>query len=173
LRRTGRQVEIWGIDGDPRIAEEASRHYDRFLTGYYPDVLEDMDVRFDCIVFNDVLEHMVDPWDALRRSLSNLSPGGTAVASMPNLRYLPVVVRLVLKGDFAYTDSGVMDRTHLRFFTKKTMRRLFESCGYEVTAIKGINPWREKDWLAVIAPPPFKDTVYRQFVLAGRARRPT
>jgi hypothetical protein len=62
-----------------------------------------------------------------------------------------------------------MDRTHLRFFTKKTMRALFESCGYEVSAVKGIVPWREKHWLAAIAPPPFKDAVYRQFVIAARS----
>jgi 2-polyprenyl-3-methyl-5-hydroxy-6-metoxy-1,4-benzoquinol methylase len=168
LRRTGRPLEIWGIDSDPTIVAEASPHYDRFLTGYFPDVLVGLDVRFDCIVFNDVLEHMVDPWEALRKSSGYLSPTGTVVASIPNLRYLPVVARLLLKGDFTYVDSGVMDRTHLRFFTKKTMIELFKSCGYNVSSIKGIVPWREKHWLAAVAPPRFKDAVYRQFVVAAR-----
>lgn len=174
LRRTGRRVRIWGIDSDPTIASEASSHYDHFITGYYPDALEGLDVQFDCIVFNDVLEHMADPWEALRKTKRYLLPSGTVVASIPNVRYLPVLVRLLLKGDFSYAESGVMDRTHLRFFTKKTMRDLFESCGYHVSDMKGIVPWRERRWLAAIAPPPFKDAVYRQFVVAAQpALKPT
>jgi 2-polyprenyl-3-methyl-5-hydroxy-6-metoxy-1,4-benzoquinol methylase len=168
LRRTGRPLEIWGIDSDPTIGNEASPRYDHFLLGYYPDVLDGLNVQFDCVVFNDVLEHMADPWVVLRKTKTHLTPIGTVVASIPNVRYLPVVARLLLKGDFTYADSGVMDRTHLRFFTKKTMRDLFESCGYEVTAMKGVVPWREKRWLAAIAPPSLKDAVYRQFVVAAR-----
>jgi 2-polyprenyl-3-methyl-5-hydroxy-6-metoxy-1,4-benzoquinol methylase len=172
LRRTRRPLTIWGIDSDPRIETEAAPHYDRLIIGLYPQALTE-DATFDCIVFNDVLEHMPDPWEALTATHAFLPPNGAVVASIPNVRYLPVVGRLLLKGDFTYTETGVMDRTHLRFFTKKTTCALFAASGYEVVDIHGINPWRDKSWLVVVMPRPFEDMVYRQFVLAARpqARR--
>ena len=132
LRRTGRALEIWGVDNDPTILAEASPRYDRFLLGTYPEALAGIETEFDCIVFNDVLEHMPDPWQVLRATRGLLSSRGSVVASIPNVRYLPVSVRLLLKGDFTYSRTGVMDRTHLRFFTMRSMRDLFETSGFSV-----------------------------------------
>jgi 2-polyprenyl-3-methyl-5-hydroxy-6-metoxy-1,4-benzoquinol methylase len=171
LRRTGRPLEVWGIDTDPMIQEEAAPRYDRFVLGQYPEALVELRAYFDCIVFNDVLEHMPDPWEVLRMTRRLLSPIGTVVASIPNVRYLPVSVRLLLNGDFSYADIGVMDRTHLRFFTMRSMRELFEASGYAVLAMEGINPWRERHWLAAIAPRHFADMFYRQFIIAARPRQ--
>ena len=167
LRRSGRRLSIWGIDSDPRIESEAAPAYDNLIIGDYPNALGE-GVSFDCIVFNDVLEHMSDPWEVLRKSHAFLTADGAVIASIPNVRYLPVVARLLLKGDFTYADTGVMDRTHLRFFTRKTSCDLFESSGYDVFDVRGINPWRDKQWLTVIFVPPFRDVLYRQFILAAR-----
>jgi 2-polyprenyl-3-methyl-5-hydroxy-6-metoxy-1,4-benzoquinol methylase len=141
------------------------------VLGPYPEALGELHAYFDCIVFNDVLEHMPDPWEVLRMTRHLLSPIGTVVASIPNVRYLPVSVRLLLNGDFSYADVGVMDRTHLRFFTMRTMHELFEASGYAVVAMRGINPWRERHWLPAIAPRRFADIFYRQFIIAARPRR--
>jgi 2-polyprenyl-3-methyl-5-hydroxy-6-metoxy-1,4-benzoquinol methylase len=169
LRRSRGNVELWGIDADSAIAAEAAPHYDRFLNGFFPEVLAEEDVRFDCIVFNDVLEHMADPWAALRAAHSWLAPGGTVVGSIPNVRYFPVVARLLVLGDFSYTRNGVLDRTHLRFFTKRTVRDLFECSGFEVQNVRGIAPWRGRRRLAQVAPPGVDDALYRQFVVTGRS----
>ena len=150
LRREGPARTLWAVEPDPDLAAEAAHHYDGMLTGTYPEALDSdgsgrpagpdgPGVRFDCIVFNDVLEHLVDPWAVLRDTVRHLAPGGTVVASIPNVRNARTVARLVVRGDWTYVDMGVLDRTHLRFFTRRTVRALFEDSGYEVEALAGIN----------------------------------
>lgn len=90
---------------------------------------------FDCITFNDVLEHLSDPWRVVRRLAEHLEPGGWIVASSPNLRYYEVVKALLLRRRFDYAESGVMDRTHLRFFTESTFGELFDGAGLQVVAL--------------------------------------
>ena len=100
--------------------------------GFYPDALAEVPGSFDCVSFNHVLEHMVDPWQALRATKERLAPGGVIVGELPNVRHLPFLVDLALRGRFDYVDSGLLDRTHLRFFTRSSAHDLFTSSGYEV-----------------------------------------
>jgi 2-polyprenyl-3-methyl-5-hydroxy-6-metoxy-1,4-benzoquinol methylase len=79
-----------------------------------------------------VLEHLADPWDALRNLASHLAPEGWIVASIPNVRYWKVVSDLVVRGEFRYVDAGILDRTHLRFFTRGGIQELFTDSGYTV-----------------------------------------
>lgn len=129
--RTARPAAVlYGID--PTLLDPgSSAPYARRTTGFFPEDLPE-GIRYDCIVFNDVLEHMPDPWAALDATRDLLTPGGCVVASMPNVRHLTVVLPLVTKGQWRYDDSGILDRTHLRFFTKRSMCELFESSGYEI-----------------------------------------
>lgn len=77
--------------------------------------------EFDTVLCLDVLEHMVDPWKAVDRLVSAyLKPGGTLVVSLPNIRHYSVVLPLLLQGRWRYQDEGLLDRTHLRFFTRET-----------------------------------------------------
>ena len=131
---------LWGLEADPAAAASAGRRYDRLLVGAYPGALAGCDEQFDCIVFNDILEHVVDPWAALRAAIPHLSASGTVVASIPNVRNIKVVLRLVVLGDWTYTDMGVLDRTHVRFFTRRTIRSFFTDCGFVVGRLEGINP---------------------------------
>jgi hypothetical protein len=79
-----------------------------------------------------VLEHMEDPAAALVAARTLLTPEGCVVASVPNVRNVRVLVPLLLRGRWDYQESGPLDRTHLRFFTRATMRELFECAGYQV-----------------------------------------
>lgn len=142
-----RSAHITGIEPFEAAANIAASRLDRVLIlDANAGIVELQGKLFDCIVCNDVLEHLVDPWDTLKRLRLLLAPNGTLVASLPNIRYMPVLKDLVLKGEWRYVEQGVMDRTHLRFFTQKSMRNLFEESGYKVTHIKGINaiqfPWK-------------------------------
>lgn len=142
-----RPVHITGIEPFSEAARVADGRMDRVLSVTVDEGLVALQAKkFDCIVCNDVLEHLVDPWDTLRRLRPLIARGGTLVASLPNMRYMPVLKQLVLHGDWQYTESGVMDRTHLRFFTQKSMRALFEESGYGVAQMQGINaiqfPWK-------------------------------
>ena len=139
LRRADPTRTLWAVEAAPAAAAEARPHYDRVIAGTYPDALAATGQRFDCVVFNDVLEHLVDPWATLRATLPHLAPGGTVVASIPNVRNIRVVVDLVLRGRWTYTELGVLDRTHLRFFTARTIRELFADSGFAVERLEGIN----------------------------------
>ncbi len=90
------------------------------------------DGTVDLIVYGDVLEHLVDPWRLLRRFRRLLAPGGRAVTSVPNIAHYEVLRDLLLHDEFRYRDDGILDRTHLRFFTHRTLRRMLEESGYRV-----------------------------------------
>ena len=91
-------------------------------------------MKFDVISFGDVLEHLKDPWQVLRDVRSILKPSGYIVASIPNIAHGAIRLDL-LKGNFNYSDSGLLDKTHLRFFTRKTVYELFAESGYSVESI--------------------------------------
>lgn len=129
-RREGR--EVWGIEPHDLDAQTAATRLTGVAQGFYPDALADVPGDFDCVSFNHVLEHMVDPWQALRVTRERLAPGGVIVGELPNVRHLPFLVDLALRGRFDYVDSGLLDRTHLRFFTRSSAHDLFTSSGYEV-----------------------------------------
>lgn len=133
-----RDVEVWGVEPDERAAAVASSQITRVVVGSFPEAL-DTGVTFDCITFNDVLEHVMDPRDMLYAARPLLADGGLILASIPNIRHASVLADLVLRGRWDYTDDGLLDRTHVRFFTKVTMRELFESAGLEVVQQSAVN----------------------------------
>jgi 2-polyprenyl-3-methyl-5-hydroxy-6-metoxy-1,4-benzoquinol methylase len=88
----------------------------------------------DCIVFGDVLEHLLDPWALLAKLKNELSPNGCIAACVPNTGHWSVLTCL-LSGQWPYADSGLFDRTHLRFFTQQSLRHLFESAGLTIVQL--------------------------------------
>jgi len=139
-KNSGGDLEIWGVEMCPEAAKLAAEVMDKILSGDFSSVLPELpEGSFDCIVLNDVLEHMVHPDDILRRIKPLLAKGGVVVASIPNVRHFFNVVNLALGGRWDYTDEGILDRTHLRFFTRDSMKRMFQDTGYRVDTMQGIN----------------------------------
>lgn len=95
--------------------------------------------RFDTITYMHVLEHLVDPWETLRKSRNYLNPGGEIIIAIPNLNNARDRFNIFF-GKFNYTVDGVMDRTHLRFFNQKTARELIDQAGLEI--IDYYSPWQ-------------------------------
>ena len=125
---------VVGVELFAEEAERARRHCERLVIG---DV-EALDLagalpgeRFDAVIFADVLEHLRQPEAVLRR-VRPLAEGGTVVASIPNIAHASVRLAL-LGGEFRYGDGGLLDRTHVRFFTRESIEELFESSGYAIT----------------------------------------
>ena len=85
----------------------------------------------DCLVYGDVLEHLVDPWRVLKHQVRWLKPGGQVVASIPNIGHWSIIQNL-LRGEWEYQDEGLLDRTHLRFFTLNTIQDLFTQAGLKI-----------------------------------------
>ena len=94
--------------------------------------LTDAAATYDAVLMLDVLEHLVDPADVLRRVRSTLRPGGVGLVSLPNVAHWSVRKELAM-GRFRYTPSGLLDATHLRFFTLQTGTALVEGAGWEIT----------------------------------------
>ncbi len=141
LLKTERNCVVWGIEPSEAMAKEAAQHLDKVINDTFSENLSELDGKlFDVICFNDVLEHMVNPNAALKVAQRFLSKNGYIVASIPNVLYFPVISQLVFQQDWKYAEYGVLDNTHLRFYTKKSMVRMFEDCGFEVSRIEGINP---------------------------------
>ncbi|MFV0418400.1 MAG: class I SAM-dependent methyltransferase [Dysgonomonas sp.] len=133
-------AETWGIEMAPKAALQAKERVNHIFIGSFDEVYDNLpEDYFDCIFFNDVLEHMVDPEGCLIKIKKNLRKDKPIIASIPNIRHINILKELLLRKDWKYTDSGILDRTHLRFFTKKSMIRMFDDCGYKILKIKGIN----------------------------------
>ena len=136
-----RSVEVWGIELDSNAAASAADKLDRVLIGDAVQCLADLaGGAFDCVVLNDILEHLVDPEELLRGLKPKLAAGGCLVASIPNVRYFPHLWQLVVRGQWEYAAEGILDRTHLRFFTRYSLTALFGRCGYRLEQIEGIHP---------------------------------
>lgn len=156
LMRDLRGAEVVGIEPDDARAARARERGIDVIAG----TLDDADLSglgtFDVIVFADVLEHLADPLSALERARrSLLSPSGRVVASVPNVAHWTVRLDL-LRGRFDYKPVGIMDATHLRWFTADGVRRLFQAAGLQVESLQGSaglwmdeykyrRPWR---WLS-------------------------
>lgn len=88
----------------------------------------------DVVIFADVLEHFIDPWAALSRLRAVIPDHAVIIASIPNIQHWSIQLRL-MSGDFRYADTGLLDRTHLRFFTRQTIIDMFTGCGFRIEAL--------------------------------------
>lgn len=156
LKQT-RNMEVWGVEPLASAAQVAATKLDHVTTGLFDPQNGLPEASFDCIVFNDVLEHMVAPEKALQYAKKLLSPGGTVVASIPNIRHVAVLWQLGFHGRWEYTDWGLLDRTHLRFFTKSNIVDMFKNEGYVIERVSGINFF--------VGNPPLNRTVWRLYRL--------
>ena len=129
---------VYGIELMDDMAAEASKHLDKVFTGDASKIIlgDDLDgYQFDTIIFSDLLEHLIDPWNVLEASVKYLAPGGTVIASLPNVRHISTIYNLLIKGRWPYRERGIHDRTHLRFFTRKNIIELFEKADLSISTI--------------------------------------
>jgi 2-polyprenyl-3-methyl-5-hydroxy-6-metoxy-1,4-benzoquinol methylase len=137
-----------GIELDADFASDARSRYDEVVTGSVPEDLAWQDESFDTVLAYDVLEHLVDPWAAMRRLSELLRPGGQLHVSLPNARSKALWLPLLARGTFAYAPEGIMDVTHLRFFTRRDAVALAEGAGLSVIRVDHPPPETAKRRLA-------------------------
>lgn len=153
LLAEGRASVVHGIEQHPEAVAAAAAVLDEVIdldleNQDLAEVLRARASTYDVLVAADVLEHLRDPWGALRDLVSVLRPGGLVVASIPNVRVASVVVPLLVQGRFEYRDRGVLDRTHLRFFTRSSARSLLEGAGLTVDTVDRSVAWWRTGWKA-------------------------
>lgn len=135
LMKARKAREVCGIELFPQAADQAKSKLNQVLCGNVDSLdlpaIQDFfgGDEFDYVVCADVLEHLVDPWKALLMLAALLRPDGRVVISVPNVRHWSVWLPLLTRGRWDYQLAGIMDRTHLRFFTKATASELVSSAG--------------------------------------------
>ncbi|MFZ2974638.1 MAG: methyltransferase domain-containing protein [Ferribacterium limneticum] len=130
--------EVWGVEPYEEAAKKASEILHRVHIGFIEDFfISNQDERFDVIVFGDVLEHLTDPVGVLRQSMKFIADGGVVVASVPNIAHFSIRA-MMLEGRWEYSDLGILDRTHLKFFTRNSLVDLFNESGYKVLSLSAV-----------------------------------
>jgi GT2 family glycosyltransferase/tetratricopeptide (TPR) repeat protein/2-polyprenyl-3-methyl-5-hydroxy-6-metoxy-1,4-benzoquinol methylase len=132
------EATVSGIELDQAAAEMARRRLDQVWTGDVEQIdLELPPGSFDAIVCADIIEHLREPHRLLRRVREWLAPGGSLIASIPNVRHHSVV-RSLLQGNWTYEPAGLLDRTHLRFFTRREIEKVLYRAGFAVEEIRAV-----------------------------------
>ncbi len=143
IKRDRQAKEIWGVEVVEEVADKARTNpaFDKVLCGDLEALVDSLpDQHFSHIIAGDVLEHLVDPWRVLEKLRHKLAPSGRFICSIPNIRNFSFVAKLLFKGRFEYKDSGVLDRTHLRFFARKDVELLFAGAGFNDISIQPVRP---------------------------------
>lgn len=169
------QAETWGIEIDTTAAATARRRLDHVVQGDIAAVIDRLPERyFDCVVFNDVLEHLADPYTVLARLKDKLSERGVVVASIPNVRHISVLRELLIEKQWRYVDAGILDKTHLRFFTRKSILGMFDVLGFDVVRIQGINrttSFKKFHLWNILCLGQLSDARFSQYACVARPRR--
>ncbi|MBM1106408.1 class I SAM-dependent methyltransferase [Aurantibacter crassamenti] len=164
-------LEAWGIELMQDPGKEAEKKLDKVFIGPCENFIEELpDNYFDAIYCNDVLEHLVDPYTVLSILRTKLTDRGVVISSIPNIRYHDAFKKIILQKKFEYEGHGIFDKTHLRFFTKSSIAKMYEDLGYQIVSHEGVNRTRSlKPYLYNI---PFfftaMDMFYLQFATVAK-----
>jgi O-antigen biosynthesis protein len=139
LKRQDPSRTIYGIEACAPAAQVATTNLDFVLCADAHAAMCELandNQRFDAVIFADVLEHLVDPWAVLRLARQLLNDSGCIVSSIPNVCIAGITRALLFHGRWDYVDAGILDRTHLRFFTKSTIRQTFAETGFSIVHMR-------------------------------------
>ena len=137
--RSRKKCTVVGIDNDASALHVAESRLDGVAfvdlesPGWADKLIASGKSNFDIVLFGDVIEHTREPLKILKEAIALLAPNGQAIVSLPNIANLRIRLGL-LRGKFDYADSGILDRTHIRFFTLKSARELVRDAGYQIVS---------------------------------------
>lgn len=166
-------AETWAVEIDEQSAKTAAQKLDNVINSDAHEAINKLpDGHFDCIIFFDILEHLVNPYSLLSSIKSKLTNNGVIVTSIPNIRFYRNLVRFVLHGEWEYQDEGLMDKTHLRFFTRKSILKMFDNLDFEIIKFEGIHPTHSRNLkiLNFLTLNSFADTKYLHYVTVARPK---
>lgn len=141
INKENHNIELWGVELMEEPAKEAQKQFQKIYIGTIEENLKNLPNNyFDAILMLDVIEHLAYPEDVLLILKSKLKFGGKIYSSIPNISHIKGIFNLLIKKDWKYESYGLMDYTHLRFFTPKSIKRMFNNLGYEIIDQRGMTP---------------------------------
>ena len=178
LKCRNNNAEVTGIELDEKMATIAKGKLDRVISGDIEklDFAEHfMPNYFDCIILADILEHLENPWNVLRRVKNYLNDEGIIITSIPNVRHYTTIINLVFKGYWPYRERGIHDKTHLRFFTLKNIKAMFNNADINIISIKRTyriieRPHRLNRFSKYFSFIPFKEFLTFQYLIVAKKR---
>jgi len=132
LRDLHKAKELIGVEVFKSAADEAAKYYDKVYCGDIELLTLPYKEHFDFIICGDILEHLRDPWTLLDRIHGWLKPDGILISSIPNIRYWRIIRDLMFCGKWDYVEAGILDNTHLRFFTRSTFLKMQKKANFEI-----------------------------------------
>jgi len=134
------ECEYWGVEYVESVANEAKNKLDTVLIGTFEEVYDQLpDNYFDTVICNDVIEHMADHDLFFEKIKAKMTAHSKILGSVPNVRYVDNLKELIFKKEWQYRDGGILDRTHLRFFTYKNLQKTLIEHNYKIETLEGIN----------------------------------
>ncbi len=169
-------AETWAVEINEECARNAATKLYKVINDDAYNCLGELpEEYFDCIICFDFLEHLVDPYSLLTLLKTKSVKDGVFITSIPNIRYYRVFMDFVLHGNWDYKEQGVLDKTHLRFFTYKSIIKMFEELEFEILLTKGIHSTRSRTCklIQLLTFNFFSDIKYKHFVSVVRPKRQT
>ena len=147
-----RGIQVMGVELFPDAAARAAERLDEVAIANLDGATELPfdEAAFDAITFGDVLEHLRDPQELLRTARRYLAPGGVIVCSIPNIKHWSVIRDLLARDRWEYKDAGLLDRTHVRFFTLEEIDVMMGETGYEVEHLEAVNMGDMPDSMQIV-----------------------
>ena len=170
IKEKRNSAEVVGLEAEPNAADIAEKNLDMLIMGDVESAkLPFEHGHFDCIVYGEILEHLKDPWQVLKEHKNYLKKGGLCIASMPNVSHYSIIEGL-LRDRWDYRDSGILDRTHLRFFTIDGIRKMFTDAGYVISDEKRyVRASRVKKFLGKLFGRRALHLLTEQYIIVGKA----
>lgn len=176
IKYRNNHAEITGIEIDEKMAEISKEKLDRVIS----NDIEKIDFKeyfipnyFECIIFADILEHIKNPWNVLKKIRDYLNNEGIIIASIPNVKHYTTIINLLFRGYWPYRERGIHDRTHLKFFTLKNIKTMFKNADMDIVLIKRTyrifeKPHRLNRFSKYLAFIPFKDFLTFQYLIVDK-----
>lgn len=168
-KKRGNDIEVTGVEMNPSVGDKARVNIDKVIIG---DV-EKIDLPFgkeyfDCVIYGEILEHLIDPWSVLLKHRESLKQNGCIIASIPNIAHYRII-KMLQKQEWNYQKAGILDRSHLRFFTLKSIRSMFDNEGLEIIKIDHkIGASGIKKFLNKIFFNSFLDYITEQYIIVAK-----
>jgi 2-polyprenyl-3-methyl-5-hydroxy-6-metoxy-1,4-benzoquinol methylase len=139
--------EYWGVEPFRSAAHVALQNLYKVLMGTFQEVYDQLpDNYFDLVICNDVIEHMVDHEAFFQTIKKKMKLNSYIIGSIPNIRFIHNLIKLLVMKDWKYVEMGILDKTHLRFFTEKSLKRTIIENGFIIEEFYGLNKIKIKPY---------------------------